>query len=136
MSNYRITTFDGFSFTQTGVYTDGGTVGNLEARVKVLFPPHSAPLDPYGGSVAPVKLGEIKANILLSGDPDTIDGLVQSMRAKVGVSGTLSGRAGTGTGTCTAYCSKLSGDWSPPFMNASPQFLSLTLTFQPTTDWA
>ena len=135
MSNYRITAFDGVSFTQAGVYTKSGTVGDLEARVKVLFPPHAAPIDPYGGASAPLKYSEVKTNVLITGDPDDVQTLVALIRAKVGESGTLSGQAGSGTATRTAYMTGITGNWDAPFMDTKTQWLNMTVTFQPTTDW-
>lgn len=135
MSNYRITAFDGVSFTQAGIYTKSGTAGDLEARVKVLYPPHAAPLDPYGGESAPLKYSEINTNLLISGDPDDVQTLVAAIRAKVGESGTLSGQAGSGTSTRVAYMVAIKGNWEAPFKDGQTQWLMLTATFQPTTDW-
>jgi len=136
MSNYRITAFDGVSFTQSGIYSTGGTVGDLRARIKILFPPHSAPIDPYGGNSAPLKYLPIKTKLLITGDPDEVDTLVNLIRAKVGENGTLTGTAGSGTATRTAYLEEISGDWEAPFKDGSEQWLRLTVTFLPTTDWA
>ena len=136
MANYRITTFDGFSFTQAGVYAKSGTVGNLTARYTMVHPPHSEPLDPYGGASAPLSYGVIDQNILITGDPDTVNGLETSLRAKVGRKGTLSGRAGSSTGTCSAYCIGISGNWEAPFLAGAEQWLNLTVSFQPLTEWA
>ena len=136
MANYRITIFDGVSFTQAGMYTKSGTAGDIEARVKVLYPPHSSPIDPYGGSSAPLKYLPIKTNLLFVGDPDDIQVLVALVEAKVGESGTLTGQAGSGTKTRTAYMTKLEGNWEAPFKDGDDQWLSLTATFQPTTAWA
>jgi len=136
MSNYRITAFDGVSFVQTGIYTKSGTAGDLKARVKVYFPPHAAPIDPYGGASAPLEYSKIDTNLLISGDPDDVQTLVAAIRAKVGESGTLSGQAGTGTATRTAYMTEIKGNWEAPFKDGQTQWLMLTATFQPTTDWA
>ena len=136
MANRRITAFDGVSFTQAGIYTKSGTAGDLEARVKVLYPPHSAPLDPYGGSSAPLKYSLIKTNLLFVGGPDAVEVLVVLVEAKVGEAGLLYGQTGTSTKTRTAYFSKLEGNWEAPFEDGETQWLSLTAIFQPLTAWA
>ena len=136
MANRRITAFDGVSFTQAGIYTTGGTAGDLEARVKVLYPPHSTPIDPYGGSSAPLKYMPIKTRMLFVGGPDAVQTLVALVEAKVGESGLLYGQDGTSTKTRTAYFTKLEGDWEAPFDDGSDQWLRLTATFQPTTAWS
>ena len=136
MSNYRITAFDGVSFTQSGIYTTGGTVGDLRARIKPLMPPHSVPLDPYGGNSAPLEYLPVKTKLLITGDPDDVKTLVNLIRAKVGENGTLTGQAGSGTATRTAYLTEISGDWDAPFKDGSTQWLHITATFLPMTDWA
>ena len=136
MANYRITAFDGVNFTAAGMYTKSGTAGYTEARFKPLHPPHSAPLDPYGGNSAPIKYKPIKTNLLFVGDPDDVQTNVALVEAKLGESGTLTGYAGSGTKTLTAYMTNIEGNWEAPFKDGETQWLSLTVTFQPTTAWA
>lgn len=136
MANRRITAFDGVSFIASGMYTTSGTAGDLEARVKILYPPHSSPIDPYGGNSAPLKYLPLKTFLMFVGDPDDIQTLVALVEAKVGESGLLTGQAGSGTKTRTAYFQKLEGVWEAPFKDGETQWLKLAATFQPTTAWA
>lgn len=136
MGNYRITDFDGFNFQGSGVYTKGGTVGYKKARFKMVHPPHSDPINPYGSSQAPTTYKEIKTNVLLVGDPDDVNSTVESLEAKIGKRGILTGKAGSGGAATYAYLTDVESNWSAPFMDGETQWLHLTVTFQPLQDWS
>ena len=136
MSNYHITAFDGFNFAQTGAYAVSGTVGFKKARYQMIHPPHGIPLDTYAGADAPIEYKTISAKCLFTGDPDDVDTMMVALGAKVGVSGTLTGKAGSGTSTMTARLVELSGDWDGKKVDSETQWLFFTAIFQPMTDWS
>lgn len=136
MSNYRITAFGAINLDTTGVYAKSGDVGGKSARVRLVYPPFSDPINPYGLGDAPVRYDTINHTLLLSGTPDTVNTKLAAIRAQVGAQDTPSGRAGVNTASCTAFLTNVKGTWMPPFNAAGTQFLEVVLTFQPLTDWS
>jgi hypothetical protein len=136
MPNYRITAFDGLSLDTAVIYAKAGDVGGKKARVTLLYPPYSTPINTYGTGDAPTKYKLLDHTFLLKGDPDVVNTSLVAMEAKVGAQGVLSGRAGTTTGTCTAFLLNVDGEWLPPFKDGVTQWLEVSMKFQPISDWA
>lgn len=136
MGNYQIVAFKAFDFTQTGIYSKGGSVDSKEARgFELLYPPYNPPISPYGEEDLPYEYPVIQQDFLLVGTPAANATLMETMQGNVLTFGTLQGRAGATNKYCDAYFLKITGNWEAPFMAGVQQWLHITCRWQPLTDW-